>query len=170
MLRSIANLLECSVQGEAGSLAMIEDALIDLRQGKITYLLLRPRLSAQRGSVASTAVLSVDADNRVIRIALKGTEAHPAEKEPAARPRPESVCRLLGYGVQASDGDAGRISDLLVDDGDWMVRDAVIALGSSGKSVRIAFRDLQGYDPANHRCRIARSNPDLLKESERPAA
>lgn len=188
MSRSVSDLLQYTVQGQTGSLGTIKDALIDLRRGRITYLLLRPPQEPQRGSMVPTgAIVSLDAENRVLHLGLKRPDAggrmrdmmeqvsNPsgqqlAARQQAERPRPESVWRLLGYSVEATDGEAGRIRDLLLDDDDWTVRDAVIELSSAAKNVSVAFRDLQGYDPAEHCCRVPRCKADLLKASEHRAA
>lgn len=68
----------------------------------------------------------------------ESTDADAAVQERAETPPPggakaegddphlRSVLELLSYGVQASDGKAGRVKDFLLEDGSWVIRYLVI--------------------------------------------
>ncbi len=69
----------------------------------------------------------------------ESTDAHASQQERAETPSPpggnkaedddphlRSVLEILSYGVQASDGKAGRVKDLLLEDGGWVIRYLVI--------------------------------------------
>lgn len=55
---------------------------------------------------------------------------------------------VLGYGVEARDGDIGQVSDLLVPEENWIIRYAVVDTGNwlPGKKVLIATDWLQSVD------------------------
>jgi PRC-barrel domain len=65
------------------------------------------------------------------------------EKEPARETTGDSHLRstqeVIGFNIQALDGEIGHVEDFLIDDQDWAVRDLIVATGNwwSGKNVLV---------------------------------
>lgn len=73
----------------------------------------------------------------------------PAESQLEAPPDEghlRSAQEIVGYRIEASDGDIGRVQDLLVDDSDWEIRYLVIDTGSwlTGRKVLLSIERLSG--------------------------
>lgn len=92
---------------------------------------------------ATTQMTPLQADRVVedemppVRSAASGAEA-PDEPRPLLR----SARRLVGFRVEANDGPAGSVDDLLLDDETWAVRYLVVEMGGllPGKKVIVSAR------------------------------
>jgi hypothetical protein len=59
-----------------------------------------------------------------------------------------SACEVVGYQVRAADREIGRVDDLIVDDGPWLVRYLAVATGAwlEGRPVLVAKEWFGGVD------------------------
>jgi sporulation protein YlmC with PRC-barrel domain len=85
----------------------------------------------------------------------EASAAEAADTEPAADPHLRSALEVIGYDIEASDGDMGHVDDFLIDDEDWTVRHLVVELGTwwPGKKVVIepqAVREVRWEDRRVH--------------------
>lgn len=175
MLRCIGDLFGFEVRAETGPLGTLEDAILDTKGGRITYLLLWPTANPMHQAMVPTAAVRVvDMEHRTIEVATKvrtATVAPPlVTSEQAPRPHPESVRKLLCYSVDATDGKAGQVGDFQFHDDAWTVAKAFIDLAPPGKRLAVDLHELQQLDPARHVCRIQRTRDELLKACEFRAA
>jgi len=98
------------------------------------------------------------AESSEARLARDVAAAEEAQHDPHLR----SAREVSGYDVQATDGDIGRIEDLLVDEGRWMIDLLVIDTGNwlPGRKVVISPRSMRAVDWTEQRIKV-----DLPRES-----
>jgi len=83
-----------------------------------------------------------------------------------------NINSLLGYGIEAVDGEIGRIEDFYFDDETWIIRYIVVKTGDwlSGRKVLISVKALthtgikDGLFPLNITQEQIRTSPDINTE------
>jgi hypothetical protein len=92
---------------------------------------------------------------------LLGGLAHDAAADgpgAPARGTPPRLCSasaLDGYRVLATDGDAGCLTELLVDEDSWNIRDCIVDTGAPGAAVRLAPSWITALHPEARRVDVA---------------
>lgn len=87
-------------------------------------------------------------------------------------PRLRSLDEVLGYQIHATDGEVGRIADLMVDDDDWSICYLVVDTGKwlPGKSVLVSPNWVERFDWANRTARLDLSRSLIEASPEYPPA
>jgi sporulation protein YlmC with PRC-barrel domain len=76
--------------------------------------------------------------------------------EAAGDPHLRSVNEVIGYDIQAREGEIGHVEDFIVDDETWIIRYTVVDSGNwlPSKNVLIAPQWIQAVDWAGHQLRV----------------
>lgn len=157
-----------------GRVGAVEDLYFDGECWQLRYLLVAtgparrgPHLLVSAGCVAAAygarERLVVDLSRAQAR---NGAGAWPAET--ARRwldPRCCSGLRLLGAAVEAQDGHAGRIVDLLVDDEEWSVHYLIVGLERSrgSRHILVPLDWVRAFDPETITVRVRRTLEQLRR-------
>jgi sporulation protein YlmC with PRC-barrel domain len=163
MLRAFSELQHYTVQATDGPVGRLEDIQFDDVRWVVRHLVVGVPgwLSERRFLMPPAAVQSVDAGARTcaLRLTRSGVqeEAGAGTAPPVSRqqhitlydskglpqvsagpdPHLRSAQAIIGYVVLALDEEAGRIRDLLVEDGTWAVRYLVIGPTEPGRQALI---------------------------------
>lgn len=94
--------------------------------------------------------------------ALAEDGQRPLTAEATGDPHLRSANEVIGYDIQASNGDIGQVEDFIVDDDTWGIRYMVVDSGNwlPGKNVLIAPQWIHAVDWAERHVRV-----DLKKET-----
>ena len=147
MLRSAIDIQACTVGALDGTLGTVKDCVFDDEAWVIRYLIVRTGAwhSNEELTVPSNVIgqqdwlekhLSVQFTRSGLRDRLAGAETQDRLYVPGSRDahtsglRLHSVNAVSKYGVQASDGDVGRLRGLLVDEQSWAIRFMVVQTGT----------------------------------------
>lgn len=83
-------------------------------------------------------------------------------------PTLRSAAAVMGYHIATSDGDAGKVTDLRVDDRNWAVHDIVVEAGHwySGKEVLIPASKVDSISYSESRVYVSLSKADIRNTSD----
>ncbi len=93
-----------------------------LPAGSTQRLPIRPATDQSTEAVTPAVIPGAGADAEMVAAARGAQEA----QEVRDRPQLRSAREVIGYHVQASDGDVGHVEDLLIDDTTWEIRFIVV--------------------------------------------
>ncbi len=81
----------------------------------------------------------------------------------------ESAREVIGYPVQAADGEIGHVKDFLVDDRSWAIRDLVVETGSSisGSRIRLSTDKVNWISYNDSKVHVSVTKADLEKAGKR---
>jgi sporulation protein YlmC with PRC-barrel domain len=151
MLRSVSDLRRFTIAATDGNLGRVGDLYFDDRSWAVRYLVVNAGnwLPGRRVLVSPISVRRSDPttlhvalskqqvmtspDNTVTRV-VPVSSAPPGGVELAIRPRAgesgdlhlQNATAVLGYAIQAEDGEIGHVWDVLVDDKAWAIRYLVV--------------------------------------------
>ncbi len=79
-----------------------------------------------------------------------------------------SACTVAGYEIEASDGTIGHVSDFLVDDRTWAIRELVVEAGHwySGKEILIPIGKIKRISTRESRIHVYLTKRDIEKTDE----
>jgi len=165
MLRSVSDLRRLTIAATDGNLGRVGDLYFDDRSWAVRYLavdagtwlpgrrVLVSPMSIQRSDpttlhlALSKQQVITTPDDTVTRVVPVST-ALPGGVEAATRPRAgesgdlhlQNATAVLGYAIQAEDGEIGHVWDVLVDDKAWAIRYLVVDTQDwwSGKKVLVS--------------------------------
>jgi sporulation protein YlmC with PRC-barrel domain len=165
MLRSVSDLERFTIAATDGNLGTLGDLCFDDRSWAVRYLVVDAGawLPGRRVLVSPLSVRSsdpttlhlalskqqvtIDPDGTVIRVVpVSSAPASGGGLEILARagergdPHLQNATAVLGYAIQAEDGEIGRVRDVLVDDKAWAIRYLVVDTQQwwSGKKVLVS--------------------------------
>lgn len=126
MLRSVSDLKHLTLAAVDGSLGSVSDLYFDDRSWAGRYLVVEAgtRLPSGRVFVATDSVQS--SDSSTLRIALNKKQVHLGSEVNPGDTHLQPVTSMMGYAMQAEDGEIGHVKDVLVDDKTWAVRYLVV--------------------------------------------
>ncbi len=98
----------------------------------------------------------------------------PPEHEDAARGtgQPDSHLRstqeVIGYNIQALDGEIGHVEDFLIDDANWAIHSMIVATGHlwSGKNVLVPPKSIQRVSWEESKIFVNLSRSEVMAEPE----
>jgi len=126
MLRSVSNLKHVTITAMDGSLGSVSDLYFDDRSWAVRYLVVEAGTWLPGGRVLVPPVSIRCADSTTLRVALSKRQVTVSSTvaTPDAHLRPATA--VMGYAMQAEDGEIGHVKDVLVDDKAWAIRYLVI--------------------------------------------
>jgi hypothetical protein len=158
MLHRVKALKGDPIIGEDGDVGSIDDLYFDARRWGVCFLVVATgpwgigrKLMLSPASVERT---SPDARMRV-RMTREQVESNPEVESPVSGPAGSqwmSSAELVGYGLEAPDGEIGHVEDFLVDDVSWAIADMVV--------------DTRNWFPGGKRVLVP---PTAVAEIDRPA-
>lgn len=169
MLRGISDLKRFTIAATDGNLGHVGDVYFDDRSWDVRYLVVDAddRLPGCRVLVPPIAVQN--SDPTTLHVALRkqqlGIEpAKPARAAESADAHLQTATAVLGYAVEAEDGEIGHIKDVLVDDRAWAIRYLVVDAENrwAGKRVLVspAWLTHVAWDASKTLCCIATAIAD----------
>lgn len=95
-------------------------------------------------------------------------ETEPGPGEPRGDPHLRSANEVIGYYIEAADGDIGHVEDLLVEDGSWMIRWIVVDTRNwlPGRKVIVSPRWLRSIDWAARKLALDLSRERIRSSPE----
>ena len=128
MLRGISDLRRFTIAASDGSLGSVGDVYFDDRSGDVRYLVVDAGDGLPgRRVVPPIAVHSSDPPTLHVALSKQQLEpANPARAVESADVHLQSATAVMGYAVQAEDGEIGHVKDVLVDDRTWAIRYLVV--------------------------------------------
>jgi hypothetical protein len=97
----------------------------------------------------------------------------PPRATPAATPAGDAHLRsareLIGYRVEASDGNIGKVTDFLIDGRTWTIREVVVECGHwyAGQKIAIAAEKISGIDYVERTLQVAATKQTAIEKAER---
>ena len=132
-------------------------------------------VSAQREAEVAKYYESMPTWPATVSLAWSGlTMAFPVRMDDPAPlggdPRLRSLDEVLGYRIHATDGEVGRIADLMVESDDWSIPYLVVETGTwlSGKAVLVSPNWVERFDWANQIARLDLSTSLIEASPEYP--
>ena len=176
MLRGINDLGRFTIAATDGDLGRVGDVYFDDRSWDVRYLAVDAGdwLSGRRVLVSPAAVRTSDT---TLHVALSkrqlGVEpANPGRVCESADAHLQTATAVMGYTVQAEDGEIGHVADVLVDDRAWAIRYLVVAPENrwAGKKVLVspAWLTHVAWDASKTLCCIATAIADGIADSKAP--
>lgn len=174
MFRMLLELCGLEIAALDGRLGELDDVYVDGDCWQVRYLVLAPDDALDEAQM----LLSTGCVRRVrrqgpIRVELSRTQlaagagAWPVDAAAAwlDRGRVWSGCDLVGFRVEAEDGMAGRLADLLVDDEEWSVDYLVMEAAEAGGSHRLLLPLdwVDAFDRPRRSVRVRRTREELDK-------
>jgi sporulation protein YlmC with PRC-barrel domain len=126
MLRSVSDLKQFTIAAMDGSLGSVSDLYFDDRSWAVRYLVVDtgPWLPSDRVFVPSVSVRS--SDSTTLRVALSKKEVKVSSMVNTGDAHLQTATAVMGYTMQAEDGEIGHVKDVLVDDKAWAIRYLVV--------------------------------------------
>jgi sporulation protein YlmC with PRC-barrel domain len=126
MLRSVSDLKQFTIAGTDGSLGSVSDLYFDDRSWAVRYLVVEDGtwLPSSRVFVPPVSVRS--SDSTTLRVALSKKQITGSSLVNTGDAHLQTATVLMGYAMEAEDGEIGHVKDVLVDDKAWAIRYLVI--------------------------------------------
>jgi sporulation protein YlmC with PRC-barrel domain len=126
MLRSVTDLKQFTVAAMDGRLGSLSDLYFDDRSWAVRYLMVDtgPGLPSGRAFVPPVAVRS--SDSTTLRVALSKKQVTVGSMVNTGEAHLHTATAVMGYAMQAEDGEIGHVKDVLVDDKAWAIRYLVV--------------------------------------------
>jgi uncharacterized protein YrrD len=149
LLFSLKELQDYTVQAADGELGAVHDFLFDDQEWTIRYLVVDTSgwLDRERALIPSDSLLQPDGQSLVIPVASSQEQVKnrpPIDPDEHRRDDPHlhSAQSVMGYRVQARDGQAGSVEDFLVSDETWHIQFMVVDTGMwlAGRKVLTALQ------------------------------
>jgi uncharacterized protein YrrD len=169
MLRGVSDLQRITIAAPDGNLGSVRDLCFDDRSWTVRYLVVDAGtwFPGRWALVSPLSVQSSDRDPCTLRVALSKMQvttrpdintshllpvspARPGGVEPtiltrargSGAPHLQTVTAVIGYAIEAEDGEIGHVEDVLVDDKAWAIRYLVVDTENwwAGKKVLVSPR------------------------------
>ena len=126
MLRSVSDLKHFTITAMDGSLGRVSDLYVDDRSLAVRYLVVEAGNWLPSGRVLVPPVSIRNADSTTLRVALSKKQVTVSSMVNTGDAHLQPATAVMGYAMQAEDGEIGHVSDVLVDDKAWAIRYLVI--------------------------------------------
>jgi sporulation protein YlmC with PRC-barrel domain len=126
MLRGISDLRRLTIAGPDGTLGNVGDVYFDDRSWSVRYLVVEADTWFPRGQVFVPPVFARSSDPTTLRVALSKTQVKLSSMVITGDAHLHSATVLMGYAMQAEDGEIGHVKEVLVDDRVWAIRYLVV--------------------------------------------
>ena len=158
-----------AVDGEIGSL---DDLYFEDQRWGVRYLVVTTGgwLTGRKLLVSPNAFDRERSSREAIRLQITREEV---EKSPgmASDRHLRSSSEVIGYALEAPDGEIGHVEDILVDDSNWAIADIVIDTRKwlpGGKRVLLAPSAVEGIDWPKRKVRVRLSREEIRNFPEAP--
>jgi uncharacterized protein YrrD len=126
MLRGISDLKRLTIAGADGNLGSVGDVYFDDRSWSVRYLEVEADTWFPGGRVFVPPVFVRSSDSTTLRVASSKAQVKVNSMVHPGDPHLQTATLLMGYAMQAEDGEIGHVKDVLVDDQAWAVRYLVV--------------------------------------------
>jgi sporulation protein YlmC with PRC-barrel domain len=126
MLRSVSDLKHLTITAMDGSLGSVSDLYFDDRSWAVRYLVVEAGTWLPSGRVFVPPVSVRSADSATLRIALSKEQVKVSSMVNTGDAHLQPATAVIGYAMQAEDGEIGHVKDVLVDDKAWAIRYLVV--------------------------------------------
>jgi sporulation protein YlmC with PRC-barrel domain len=160
MLHRVKALKGDAVIAEDGDVGSIDDLYFDAQRWGVCFLVVAtgPWGIGRKLMISPSSVERSSPDARMrVRMTREQLQSNPEVEANPAASGPDgsnllSGAELMGYGLEAPDGEIGHVEDLLVDDESWAIADMVV--------------DTRKWFPGGKRVLVP---PTAVAEIDRPA-
>jgi sporulation protein YlmC with PRC-barrel domain len=126
MLRSVSDLKHVTITAMDGSLGSVSDLYFDDRSWAVRYLVVEAGTWLPSGRVFVPPVSVRSADSTTLRVALSKKQVKVSSMVNTGDVHLQPATGIMGYAMQAEDGEIGHVKDVLVDDKAWAIRYLII--------------------------------------------
>ena len=126
MLRSVSDLKHVTIAAMDGSLGSVSDLCFDDRSWAVRYLVVEAGTWLPSGRVFVPPVSVQSLDTTTLRIALSKKQIKVSSTVNTGDAHLQTATAVMGYAMQAEDGEIGHVKDVLVDDRAWAIRYLVV--------------------------------------------
>ena len=159
MKQSVRDLKRDRLRAVDGVIGFIHDVYIDPERWTVRYLIvdigaLLPGRRVLIGPDSMAHDPMRDPNGTSVKVNLtREAVRHSADRLPPGDEDMRSARGLLGHDIEARDGPAGELHDLIIDDDGWVVSEAVVDIRKwwPGGHVRIAPACMERIDPGARR-------------------
>lgn len=178
MDRSTRDLKRLSVYCNGQEAGKVEDVWFDDEKWMTTHLVLRTGswLASRQVVVEPGAVGDVDWQAKRIQLSSSCEEIRQArDVAPAKRtgkkvqpPGPRSASEVIGYRIQARDGEIGHVADLVISDRDWAVDALVVDISNwpGGENLVVSPYRISRFSWRERKAYIDMDREDILRSPE----
>ena len=126
MLRSVSDLKQFTIAGTDGSLGSVSDLYFDDRSWAVRYLVVEDGTWLSNGRVFVPSDSVRRSDSTTLRVALSKKQVKVSTMVSTGDAHLQPATAVMGYAMQAEDGEIGHVKDVLVDDKAWAIRYLVV--------------------------------------------
>jgi sporulation protein YlmC with PRC-barrel domain len=126
MLRSVSDLKQFTIAGTDGRLGSVSDLYFDDRSWAVRYLVVEDGTWLPTGRVFVPPVTVQRSDSTTLRVALSKKQVKVSPTVNTGDAHLQTATAIIGYAMQAEDGEIGHVKDVLVDDKAWTIRYLVV--------------------------------------------
>jgi uncharacterized protein YrrD len=126
MLRSVSDLQHFTITATDGSLGSMSDLYFDDRSWAVRYLVVEAGTWLPSGRVFVPPASIRSADSSTLRVALSKNQVNVSSMVNTGDAHLQPATAVMGYAMQAEDGEIGHVKDVLVDDKAWAIRYLVV--------------------------------------------
>jgi sporulation protein YlmC with PRC-barrel domain len=140
MLRGISDLRRLTIAGADGNLGTVGDVYFDDRSWSVRYLAIEADAWFPDGRVFIPPVFVRSSDSTTLTVASSKAQVKVSSMVHTEDAHLQTATVLMGYAIEAEDGEIGHVKDLLVDDRVWAIRYLVVDTGKwwGGKTVLVS--------------------------------
>jgi sporulation protein YlmC with PRC-barrel domain len=126
MLRSVSDLRQFTIAAADGSLGRVSDLYFDDRSWAVRYLVVEDGTWLPNGRVFVPPDSVRRSDSTTLRVALGKKQVKVSTMVNTGDAHLQAATAVVGYAMQAEDGEIGHVKDVLVDDKAWAIRYLVV--------------------------------------------
>jgi sporulation protein YlmC with PRC-barrel domain len=126
MLRSVSDLKQFTIAATDGSLGSVSDLYFDDRSWTARYLVVEDGTWLPNGRVFVPSDSVRRSDSTTLRVALSKKQVQVSTMVNPGDVHLQAATAVMGYAMQAEDGEIGHVKDVLVDDKAWAIRYLVV--------------------------------------------
>ena len=126
MLRGISDLRQLTIAGADGNLGSVGDVYFDDRSWSVRYLVVEADTWFPGGRVFIPPVFVRSSDSTTLRVASSKAQVKVSSMVHTGDAHLQTATVLMGYAMEAEDGEIGHVKDVLVDDRVWAIRYLVV--------------------------------------------
>jgi hypothetical protein len=126
MLCSVNALKHVTITAMDGRLGSVSGLYVDDRSWAVRYLVVEAGTWLPCGRVLVPPVAVRRADSTTLRVALSKKQVTVSSMVNSGHAHLQPATAVMGYAIEAEDGEIGHVKDVLVDDRAWAIRYLVI--------------------------------------------
>jgi sporulation protein YlmC with PRC-barrel domain len=141
MLRSVSDLKQVTISAMDGRLGSVSDLYFDDRNWAVRYLVVEGGIWLPSGRAFVPPVFVESSESSTtLRVALSKDQVKASPPADTGDAHLQPATAVMGYAMQAEDGEIGHVKDVLVDDKAWAIRYLVVDTKTwwGGKNVLVS--------------------------------